>query len=76
VFKQGMLTTGIGLVLGLTGALIGAGVLESRLFGVQTRDVPVFAGVTVLLLLVSMAACYVPARRATRVEPIEALRDS
>jgi predicted permease len=76
VFKQGMLTTGIGLALGLAGALMGAGVLESRLFGVRARDAAVFSGVTVLLLLVSMAACYVPARRATRVQPIEALRDS
>jgi len=76
VLKQGMLTTGIGLALGLTGALLGAGVLESRLFGVQARDAVVFAGVTVLLLLVSLAACYVPARRATRVEPVVALRDN
>ena len=76
VLKQGMLTTGIGLALGLTGALVGAGVLETRLFGVQSRDAVVFGGVTILLLVVSMAACYVPARRATRVEPVVALRDS
>ena len=56
--------------------LIGAGVLESHLFGVQARDATVFAGVTVLLFIVSMAACYIPARRATRVEPIVALRES
>ncbi len=76
VFKQGLITAGIGLALGLIGALVGAGVMESRLFGVSARDSGVFAGVTVLLLLVSIAACYVPARRATRVEPVVALRDS
>ena len=76
VFRHGLMTTVIGLALGLTGALIGAGVLESHLFGVQARDATVFAGVTVLLFIVSMAACYIPALRATRVEPIVALRES
>ena len=76
VFKHGLVTTVIGLALGLAGALVGAGVLESHLFGVQARDATVFAGVTVLLFLVSMTACYIPALRATRVEPIVALRES
>ena len=76
VFRHGLKTAVIGLALGLTGALIGAGVLESHLFGVQARDATVFAGVTVLLFIVSMAACYIPALRATRVEPIVALRES
>jgi putative ABC transport system permease protein len=76
VFKQGLFTAGIGLVLGLAGAIVGAEVMESRLFGVGARDISVFSGVTLLLLLVSIAACYVPARRATRVEPIVALRNT
>jgi predicted permease len=76
VFKQGLTTAGVGLALGLAGALAAAGVMESRLFGVTGRDAGVYAAVATLLLLVAIAACYIPARRATRVEPIMALRDS
>jgi putative ABC transport system permease protein len=75
VLKQGLLTSGLGIVLGLVAAWWAAVLLQTMLFGVDTRDLAVFAGVTLLLLVVALAACYIPARRATRVDPMIALRD-
>src|SRR6185436_7025604 len=76
VLKQGMRTAGIGIVLGLVGSVALTRYLQSLLFGVGAHDVPVYAGVTALLFAVAMAACYLPAQRATRVDPTVALRDS
>ena len=76
VLIQGMRTAGIGIVLGLTGAVALTQYLQSLLFGVGAHDVPVYASVTAVLLGVALAACYLPARRATRVEPTVALRES
>jgi predicted permease len=76
VLLQGLRTAGLGLAIGLAGAVALTRYLESLLFGVRARDVPVFAAVTILLFLVALLACYVPARRATKVEPIEALREA
>jgi len=74
VARQGVLFTTVGLGLGMVVAA-GVGVLLSRLlFGVRPFDVTVFAGVTALLVLVAGLACYLPARRATRVDPMDALR--
>jgi predicted permease len=72
VLGQGMRTTGIGIVLGLAGAVALTRYLQSLLFGVGAYDLSVYAGVTILLL----GVCYVPARRATRVAPTVALRES
>ena len=75
VLRQGLELTGAGIVLGLIGAAALTRVMESLLFGISTRDVTTFAIVPVLLIVTAMVACYIPARRATRVDPVVALRD-
>jgi predicted permease len=77
VLKQGMLLTVIGVGLGLVAAFVISKYLESltsMLFGVKPRDPITFAVIGGLLILVALAACLVPARRATKVDPLEALR--
>jgi ABC-type antimicrobial peptide transport system permease subunit len=73
VIGQGMILAGIGMVAGLAGALLLTRVLASLLFGVSPHDPVTFGGVTLLLGVVALLACYVPARRATRIDPLVAL---
>ena len=73
VFREGIPLVGSGLVLGLGGAVILSRILESMLFGVGARDPVVFAAVPLLLAAVAVTAMMIPARRATRVDPVQTL---
>jgi putative ABC transport system permease protein len=74
IVKQGLGLTVAGIVIGVGGALALTRFLSSFLYGVRTTDVATFALVSVVLLLVSILASYIPARRATKVDPMVALR--
>jgi putative ABC transport system permease protein len=74
IVKDGVKIVGIGLLLGIGGALLLTRLLETLLFGVTTRDPLTFLFIAALLSLVAMLACCIPALRATRVDPLEALR--
>jgi predicted permease len=74
ILKQGLLKTGVGLALGLGGALALSRFLEKLLYDVKPTDPAVFAGVALLLLLVALLASWLPAHRASKVDPLVALR--
>ena len=74
VLKQGLAIISIGVVFGLVGALGATRILSSLLFGVSHTDLLTFSVVSLLLVSVALLACWLPARRAARVDPMEALR--
>jgi ABC-type antimicrobial peptide transport system permease subunit len=74
VVLQGARITGLGVVIGLAAALLLTGFLESLLFGVGSLDVPTFAAMAAVMLAVALLASYLPARRASLVDPMRALR--
>jgi putative ABC transport system permease protein len=74
VIGQGMWTTIVGMAIGLGGSFALTRTMQSLLFGVSTTDPLTLVGVVVLLAAVSFLACWIPARRATKVDPLVALR--
>lgn len=74
VLRQGMKLTALGVAFGVIGGLLVTRGLQALLFGVGAGDVATFAGVALLLASVALLACYLPSRRAMRVEPVIALR--
>ena len=74
VLREGMLIVGLGVAIGIVAAGAFARTLESLLYGVSTMDLGSFAASAVALVIVALAACWIPARRAMRIEPMEALR--
>src|ERR1700752_398919 len=74
ILRQGLLLTIAGVVLGLLAAFALTRLLSGLLFGVDALDVPTFTAISLLLVIVSLLACYLPARRAMRIAPLRALR--
>jgi len=75
ILKQGMLTAMIGLAIGVAGSLALTRLMQSLLFGVTATDPITFGVVVLLLTFVALLASYLPARRATQVDPVIALRN-
>jgi len=74
IMKSGLSIAGIGIGIGLAGAFALTRLMRSLLFAVEATDKVTFASVSLCLLVIALLACYVPAQRATKVDPLEALR--
>jgi putative ABC transport system permease protein len=74
ILGQGLRTIFIGVAMGIAGSLALTRTVESLLFGVTATDPLTFGSMTVLLVGTALLACYIPARRATKIDPMVALR--
>jgi putative ABC transport system permease protein len=74
VLRQGLSTAGVGVAIGLVVAATASGYAATLLVGVSPHDVPTFVAAAAVLAVVAVLACFIPARAATRVQPVEALR--
>jgi ABC-type antimicrobial peptide transport system permease subunit len=75
VMRQGLVLTGLGLLVGFGGSFASTRLLSSLLFDVQPTDLTTMAAVMATIVVVAMVACWLPAWRASRLDPIVALRD-
>jgi putative ABC transport system permease protein len=75
IVRHGVELTGLGIAAGLAGAVVLTRVMATLLFGVSATDPMTFVAVPLLLAIIAVLASYLPARRATRVDPVVALRD-
>jgi putative ABC transport system permease protein len=74
VLRQAAWIIGVGLIVGLMGASLLSGLLQSLLFEVRATDVATYTAISLLVLLISIIACVIPARRAASVDPVLALK--
>jgi ABC-type antimicrobial peptide transport system permease subunit len=74
IMREGLELALVGITLGLAGAVVLARLLASLLYGVRPGDLSTFGGGAILLAVVALLATYIPARRATKVDPMVALR--
>ncbi len=74
VVRQGMFVAAVGTIAGLAGALVLTRFMRALLFGVHASDPATFAAIALTLAVVALVACMVPARRASRIDPMEAMR--
>ena len=74
IVRQGMLPVVCGLAAGLAGALSAGRLIRSQLYGIAPDDPATISGVVILLMAVALCACWIPARRANRIDPLRALR--
>jgi ABC-type antimicrobial peptide transport system permease subunit len=74
VLRGGLKLVVIGVIVGLAGSLALTRLLQNQLYGVTAHDPATFAGIAILLLAVAVLACFIPALRATKVDPLVALR--
>jgi ABC-type antimicrobial peptide transport system permease subunit len=75
VLRQGVRPVFGGLLVGVAGALVAAQLIRSFLFGTETRDPEAISAVVLILLVVAVVACWAPAQRASRIDPMTALRN-
>ncbi|HEU5358034.1 MAG TPA: FtsX-like permease family protein, partial [Gemmatimonadales bacterium] len=74
VLRHGAVLVGVGVIAGIAGAMLATRLIANQLFGVGKFDAVTFASVSLLLVVIALAATWLPAYRATRVDPVEALR--
>ena len=75
VIGQGMRLVLVGLIVGTLAAFVLKRVIESKLYGVRVTDPLTFVAVSALLMMIALLACWIPARRATKIDPLVALRN-